>query len=358
MIFGVLERYIGKTIFTTIIITLFILVSLSGMIKFIDQLRKIGEGDYTILGALAFTLLSVPKDIEIFFPMAALLGALFSIGQLAMRSELIVMQAAGFTRMDIACSVIKTAIPLVLLTIGISECVAPQSNKMAHDLRIQKMYGSSLLATKKSGLWAKDGNDFIYIEHIVSEQELSGVNIYHFNDKLRLKTVIYAVTARFKDGVWTLSQVNTANLTNEKQVIGAQALISTWKTNLTPEKLGVVVLDPASLSIKGLYNYLKYMQPSSKDTKRYQLNMWHKIFSPFSVAVMMLMALAFIFGPLRSTAMGIRVITGISFGFLFYVLDQIFSQLTIVYNILPVLGAILPSVIFLLISMYMLLKGK
>ncbi len=358
MIFGILERYIGKTIFKAIIITLFILVSLSSIIKFIDQLRKIGQGDYTILGAVVFTLLSIPKDIEILFPMAALLGAMFSLGQLAMRSELIVMQAAGYTRMDIACSVIKTAIPLVLLTIGISECIAPKGNKMAHDLRVQQMYGSSFVSTKQSGLWAKDGNDFIYIARLVSEKELSGINIYHFNDKLRLETVLHAVNAIFKDGIWTLSQVKTADLTNEQQVRRTQTSISKWNTNLTPEKLGVVVLDPASLSIQGLHNSLKYMQQSSKEAKRYQLNMWNKIFSPFSVAVMMLMGLAFIFGPLRSSSMGIRVITGISCGFLFYVLEKVFSQLTIVYNILPVLGALIPSVTFLLISMYILLKGK
>ena len=95
--FGVLDRYIGKTIFKTIIMTLFMLVSLSGIIKFVDQLRKVGQGEYTALSAGMYTLLSVPKDIEIFFPMAALLGALLGLGQLATRSELVVMQASGFT---------------------------------------------------------------------------------------------------------------------------------------------------------------------------------------------------------------------------------------------------------------------
>ena len=84
--FGVLDRYIGKTIFNTIIMTLFMLVSLSGIIKFVDQLRKVGQGEYTALSAGMYTLLSVPKDIEIFFPMAALLGALLGLGQLATRS--------------------------------------------------------------------------------------------------------------------------------------------------------------------------------------------------------------------------------------------------------------------------------
>ncbi len=45
--FGVLDRYIGKTIFTTIMMTLFMLVSLSDIIKFVDQLKKPGKGATT-----------------------------------------------------------------------------------------------------------------------------------------------------------------------------------------------------------------------------------------------------------------------------------------------------------------------
>ncbi|RJU00477.1 LPS export ABC transporter permease LptG [Serratia marcescens] len=355
--FGVLDRYIGKTIFNTIIMTLFMLVSLSGIIKFVDQLRKVGQGEYTALSAGMYTLLSVPKDIEIFFPMAALLGALLGLGQLATRSELVVMQASGFTRLQIAGSVMKTAIPLVLLTMAIGEWVAPQGEQMARNYRAQQMYGGSLLSTK-SGLWAKDGNDFIYIERVSGDKELSGVNIYHFNDQRRLETVRYAATASFENGVWQLSQVDTSDLTDPKQVTGTQTLTGEWKTNLTPDKLGVVALDPDSLPISGLHNYVKYLKQSGQEASRYQLNMWSKIFSPLSVAVMMLMALSFIFGPLRSVPMGIRVVTGISFGFLFYVLDQIFGPLSLVYSMPPVLGALLPSMLFLLISVYMLLKRK
>lgn len=113
---------------------------------------------------------------------------------------------------------------------------------------------------------------------------------------------------------------------------------------------------PDALSISGLYNYTKYLKQSGQMSGRYQLNMWSKIFQPLSVAVMMLMALSFIFGPLRSVSMGMRVVTGISFGFLFYVLDQIFGPLSLVYNIPPVLGALLPSAAFFAVSVYMLLK--
>ncbi|CCV30905.1 TPA: LPS export ABC transporter permease LptG [Yersinia enterocolitica] len=353
--FGVLDRYIGRTILNTILMTLFMLVSLSGIIKFVDQLRKVGQGDYSAASAGMYTLLSIPKDIEIFFPMAALLGALLGLGTLATRSELVVMQASGFTRMQIAASVMKTAIPLVLLTMAIGEWVAPQGEQMARNFRAQQMYGGSLLSTQ-SGLWAKDGSDFIYIQRVSGDKELTGVNIYHFDKQDRLLSVRYAATATFEDNLWRLSQVDESDLSNPNKVTGSQTLTGEWKTNLTPEKLGVVAMNPDSLSISGLHDYSKYLRQSGQESSRYELNMWGKIFAPFSVAVMMLMALSFIFGPLRSVPMGVRVVTGIFFGFVFYVLDQIFGPLSLVYNIPPVIGALLPSILFLLISVYLLLK--
>lgn len=357
--FGVLDRYIGKTIFNTIMATLFMLVSLSGIIKFVDQLRKTGQGEYTALGAGLYTVLSVPKDIEIFFPMAALLGALLGLGTLAQRSELVVMQASGFTRMQIAASVMKTAIPLVLLTMAIGEFVAPQGEQMARNYRAQQLVGGSLLSTQ-NGLWAKDGDNFIFIEQIKDNSELSGISIYSFNKARRLETVRYAASAKYnvEKKLWDLAEVDQSNLTDPKQVTGSQTLSGEWKTTLTPDKLGVVALDPDALSISGLYNYVKYLKQSGQVSSRYQLNMWSKIFQPLSVAVMMLMALSFIFGPLRSVSMGMRVVTGISFGFIFYVLDQIFGPLSLVYNIPPIMGALLPSGAFFAISVYMLLKRR
>ncbi|WJY14653.1 LPS export ABC transporter permease LptG [Pectobacteriaceae bacterium CE90] len=355
--FGVLDRYIGKTIFNTIMMTLFMLVSLSGIIKFVDQLRKVGQGSYSVMGAGIYTLLSVPKDIEIFFPMAALLGALLGLGTLATRSELVVMQASGFTRLQIAGSVMKTAIPLVLLTMMIGEWGAPQGEQLARNYRSQMMYGGSILSSQ-NGLWAKDGTDFVYIQRVVSDTELAGVNIYHFDKNDKLLFVRYAASANFDDGVWKLSQVEESDLQNSKQIGGSQMLSGVWKTNLTPDKLSAVALDPSALSIHGLYNYIKYLKQSGQESNRYQLNMWSKLFSPFSVAVMMLMALSFIFGPLRSVSAGMRIVIGISFGFLFYVLDQIFGPLSLVYHIPPILGALLPSMLFLVISILLLLKRR
>ncbi|MCK9780306.1 MULTISPECIES: LPS export ABC transporter permease LptG [Enterobacterales] len=355
--FGVLDRYIGRTILQSILMTLFLLVSLSGIIKFVDQLRKVGQGDFTTLDAGVYAILNILKDVQIFFPMAALLGALLGLGALATRSELVVMQASGFTRLQIAGSVMKTAIPLVLLTVLIGEWGAPQGEQYARNYRAEKIMGNSLVSTNR-GMWAKDGNQFIHINRIKSQNEMQGITLYDFNHDRKLETVRYASSATYDTNkkTWMLKQVEESDLTDLQKITGKKQVSLEWQTRLTPEKLSVVALDPDALSISGLYQYVKYLKQSGQESANYELNFWKKIFAPISVAVMMLMALSFIFGPLRTVPMGLRVLTGISFGFLFYIVNEVSGRLSLVYGIPAVIAALVPGILFLTLSLWLLMK--
>ena len=352
--FSILDRYIGKTILNTIGICLFLLISLSGIIRFIDQLRRI-KVDYDAVSVGFYSLLMVPKDLEVFFPMAALLGGLIGLGILASRSELIVMETSGFSRFKIALAVMKTALPLVILTMAIGEWVAPISEQTARNMRSEKLYGDSLLAQQGS-LWAKDGNDYVYIGHVDNDSAISNIDIYSV-DKNKLLSITHANNGVFENGVWTLSEIEKNDLSNSNQVTGINMLTMQWKTNITPDKLSIVAFEPESLSASGLYQYSQYLKDSGQDTKYYDLLFWKKLIKPVSVAVMLLLALSFIFGPLRSVSMGVRVIIGISFGFIFYIADNLFAQVSIVMGIYPIVGSMLTSLVFLLIS-YILFKRK
>lgn len=351
--FRIFDRYIGKTILNTTFLVLFMLTALSSIIRFIEQLRRVND-NYTFLSATYYTLLLVPKDIELFFPIAALLGALIALGMLASKSELVVMEAAGFSRFRIIKAVLKTAIPLVLLTMAIGEWVAPYCEQYARNMYSEKMYGGTLIATKNS-IWAKDGTSFVHIGSIDSSANLHDITIYTLaaNKLIRL---MHAQAAHYADNSWQLTEVNTSDLSNLNQIKGSNQLHSRWNSTITPDKLGLFALDPQSLSATGLYYYITYLKNSDQDATNYQLLFWKKIFTPFSVAVMMLLALSFIFGPLRSVPMGLRILTGIVFGFLFYISDTLISQLSIVVGFSPFIAALVTSLLFLLFSFYLLNK--
>lgn len=353
--FGILDRYIGKTIISTILLALFMLTSLSGIIRFIEQLRRLAE-NYTAFSAINYSLLMVPKDIELFFPIAALLGALIGLGALATKSELVVMETAGFSRICIAKAVMKTAIPLVILTMALGEWVAPRSEQLARNMYSEKVYGSALIASQNS-IWAKDDNNFVHIERINNDGSINNIDIYTVKNNKLIK-LTHATSGKFENNRWRLWQVDESDLTDLNKIEGKRLISYDWETTISPDKLGFVALDPQSLSVSGLYRYINYLTKNGQDASNYTLLFWKKIFKPISVAVMMLMALSFIFGPLRMVSMGVRVIIGIVFGFLFYICDMLFSQISLVVGFNPIIGALLTSFVFFCFSLYLLRKKR
>ena len=339
-----LDRYIGKSILGSIFATLLTLVGLSAIIKFVEQFRSVGKGTYDIWQAVAFIGLTIPKDIETFFPMAALLGALMALGNLASRSELVVMQAAGFSRFKIGMAVMKTALPLVLLTMVIGEWGIPQTEQFARDMRARALSGGSMLSMK-NGVWAKDGNNFVFVRRVTDDAKLNDIYIYTFDQHRNLTELKHANQASYS--MISKDEITTSNRLSEK-----------WETNLTPDKLGAVSLRPTSLSISGLYNYISFLRETGQDVSRFELTFWRKIFQPVSVGVMMLLALSFIFGSLRSVTAGARIVTGICFGFLFYVVNEIFGQMSVVYNMPAVFGALMPSLLFIVMIWWLLSRKR
>ena len=354
---NVLERYIGKTILSSIMLTLFMLVGLGAIIKFVEEFRAVGQGSYDGLHAAYYTFLTIPRDVETFFPIAALLGSLMGLGNLASRSELVVMQASGFSRFRIGLAVMKTAIPLVIFTMLIGEWGVPQTEQYARNMRSIAQSGGSMLATQ-GGFWAKDGKDFIYIRQISSETHLNGLLIYEF-DKRELKSILKAGQATYADPQgWVLQHVEKSTIQGDNLIQSKEA-DQVWKTSITPSKLGIVSLKPESLSITGLADYVGFLKETGQDPKRFEITFWRKVFQPISMAVMMLLAISFIFGPLRSSTMGAKIVIGILAGFVFYVANIVFGNLSLVVSWLPVpIGALTPSLLCLCAVWWLLNKKR
>ena len=351
--FRILDVYVGKTIITTILLVLSVFVGLSAVIKFVEQLRAVGEGSYTMLSALYFVLLGMPRDIELFFSMAALLGSLVGLGMLASSSELVVMQAAGISKVRIGFSVLKTAVPLMIVVMALGEWGAPTTQQMARDLRLQATSGGSMVSVR-NGVWARDANDFIFISK-VNGDSIEGLNLWRFDTNKQLASTLFAETADYLgDNRWEMHDIQITDMSNE-QVLSKQTLESDiWQTTLVPNKLAIVTVDLNELPLSGLWDYTQYLKDSEQDASRYELAFWRKATQPVSVAVMMLMALSFVFGPLRSVTMGARILSGVVAGFTFYISSEFFGPVSLVYGISPLFGALGPSLVFLTIAMLLL----
>jgi len=342
--FKIIDLYIARTLLSTTALSLTVLVGLSALIKFIEQMKSVGRGSYTITEAGIYVLLSLPRELEQFFPMATLLGGLIGMGLLASNSELVVMQSAGLSRLNITVSAMKSALVMVLFVMALGEWVSPVSESKAKELRTQAISGGSLFSSDQL-TWAKDGDNFVSIGEVIDRNNLLNVNVYEFDSDLNLRQITTAEKANFADDRWQFSDV-LYTFIGDQQIRSQHVDLGSWESSLTPDKLGVVTIKPEALSIQGLIEYVNYLENNSQDSGRYSLALWRKILQPVSIAVMLLMALSFVFGPLRSVTMGARIIMGVLAGFAFFISNETFGTFSLVFQIPPILGAIVPSVVF------------
>ena len=77
---------------------------------------------------------------------------------------------------------------------------------------------------------------------------------------------------------------------------------------------------------------------------------------PLSTAVMVVLAIPFVFANIRSGNLGQSLFVGIMLGLGFYVANKGFGYIVLAYGISPLFGATLPVIAFLFLAMVMMRK--
>ena len=341
-----ITRYLAKTILVTTLLAMLLWVGLEFIFSFVSEIRHVGTGNYGAWEAVLFIILSMPTQIANLFPMSALIGALLGLGILASRSELIIMRVSGMSVGDILRAVLKLAFAFALLVCVMGEWVGPYTDRIAHNQKALALSGGKALRTSH-GIWLKDDEDFVHIQAIEEPGRLEGVSRYIFDGQQDLKIASYAHHALFDKDHWVLYNVRQTifypDHTDSQKMATQQ-----WVSHIDPKILSLVeVKDLNELSLQGLWSTIQYRQANGLDAGHYQLAFWQKLMRPFAVMIMMFLAIPCIFGPLRSATMGLRILAGVMLGFVFYTFDQLFGPLMLVYHLPPILGACLPSLLFL-----------
>ena len=343
-----IDRYIGQTVLATIIIVLVVLVGLFTFFSFIDEVDDIGKQRYGSWEAIQYVALEIPRHIYDVFPSAVLLGSLLGLGLLANSSELTVMRAAGVSVLRIVFSVLKVGLLLIFFVMIIGETLAPMSEQYAHSMRAtaQSEHEHQQVAfSRLSGFWARDGHDFINIRTIFPDGGFGGIVLYEFDEENRLQILSHARAAYYEQGEWVLKDVER-NLITPTRVIREWLPNSTWEAILKPDLIKIVVIHPHKLSSLGLYKYVQYLKQNGQRTAQYELAFWTRLSYPLVGVTMIVLAIPFVFGSLRSVSVGQRVLIGALLGVGFHMLNQASGNIGLVYNIHPAMSAFLPPLLF------------
>lgn len=345
-----LERYLGKAVIAGTLMALLLLVSVATLIDFVNEMDDIGKQGYTYLRAILYILFTMPQRVYELFPFAMLLGSLISLGNLAANSEIVVMRATGISAGRIIGAAMKTGLIMTIAIMLLGEFVAPISEQNAKNLR-NFTTNKQVKLSLRNGLWAKDGNRFLNIKDVFPNKRLGRVRIFEMDDNGRLREFIWIKSAIYNDNMWELSSI----VRREISADGVKSKVSgkeKWSRLLAPDLFDVIVVKPKYMSASKLHRYVEYLKQNGLDSSLYELSFWTRFTIPLSGLVMVLIAMPFVFGSLRTGGAGQRLFIGVLIGVVFHLSYQAFINLGLVYRAPPVVAATFPLLMTVVVALF------
>ena len=367
----IFERYLARQIYSAFGFILFALVAL---FLFFDILSELGsvKGQYTLPLALLHVLLKAPSRISEIIPIAGLIGSIYVFAMLASQSEFTILRIAGLDIRKGLITLAKISLPLIIFTLVMSEWLGPYTESLSDRIRM-KALGSSYNSQFKTGVWVKDrlrdadgsgpvrpGVRYVNVGKIGQDNEIQNIRMYEFDDAYRLLSIRSAVSGRFDEaGTWVLDDVTETRFKETKQtdplnpVYSAQTFTQpnvSLDSEVTPDILSVLLVSPEKMSIFSLGSFISHLLDNKQDAQRHSIAFWKKVIYPFTIFVMLTLALPFAYLKVRAGSVGIKVFGGIMLGMSFQLLNSLFSNIGLLGAWPSPITALTPPMLYFILA--------
>jgi len=349
-----LNRHVGSSVFGAIMLVLLVVLAVDVISALINEVEDI-RNDYTFKNVLVYIGLTFPSRIYNQLPLASLIGCLIGLGLLASNSELVIMRSAGVSVQRIVWFVLRPALLLVLLGYLLGEYVIPYSDQYAESQRSVQRLGIESQSSS-SGVWNREGNEFIHFNAVYPGGLVYGVTRYRFDDNQNLVEASFSQEARFIGDYWQEENVRVTRLYGSRTE--TENLIKRrWDSGFTPDLLNLLSVETESLSMQSLYRYTDYLQQQGRDSADRELIFWQKALQPLSIAGLVFIAISFIFGPLRQVTMGNRIFIGVVVGIAFRTSQDLLGPSSLVFGFSPLLAVAMPIILCMAIGLVLLRRA-
>lgn len=345
---GILTQYMMRTILAMTALVLVVLLALAGLFEFIAELDDT-QGDYQTPQAVLYTLLRLPQLAFEMLPVAALIGSLLGLGALASNSEIIVMRSSGLSIIRLAGMVVITGLSLLILTGLLGEFIGPPLDYYARNMRLEARYEQ---ADDRLGseAWVRDGPVFLHLERVSTEFDFGSIYVFRFDEFNELESIARAENSGIDDNdQWVLENFRETRFSDDGVHV-VESSLAVESFDIDAEVLGISLVKPQSLSGRGLFNYISYLNRNSLDANRYETELWYRIARTATITIMPVLALAFVFGSLRTGGAGARLMMGVVIGLGYYLASEMLANSGQVFNLNPAVIAWLPSALLLIIT--------
>ena len=354
------RRLFNRDIVSSVAFVAVAFLSLFFFIDFVEELADVAKG-YTVLHALAYTLLQAPGHLYELMPIAVLIGTIYALARLAQSSEYTILRTGGLGPGRALALLAQLGLMFALLTYVVGDWVAPFSERHATEL-LARAKGKVRIGT--AGAWLKDKaltpqGERSYSVNVGSagaDATLQDVRIFEFDADGRLVRRIGAARAQIGDDSWRLEDVRVTRWSasdNPAASVAAEEKLPSlvWPSSLSAGVVAAAVLPLSTMSTIELFRYIGHLSDNEQAAQRHEIQFWKRALYPFACLVMMALALPFAYLHARAGGVSLKVFAGIMLGISFVLLNNMAGHLGLLRDWTPWITAAAPSALFLLVSL-------
>lgn len=349
-------RYVARAALGGLVLVLAALLALYSLIDVLRELRHLGD-DYSVLAIFSYVAMSMPRRLYEVFPFAALIGTLIGLGGLAGTHELTALRAVGISRRQIVAMALVGGVALLAGVMLMAETVMPDMETHARADREQARRGQVDLS-RGGGLWLRDGSAILHAGQSLwqSDEEIAFVDlqIYELGPDTVPDRIIQARRASHDGRAWRLTGVSIQHLGMGSDPRPVQSEDMSYPSRIDPDLFEAAVNKPKFMSARDLTRLSEYMEANGLDARPYRLAYWGKMFFPLGVIAMMLIGMPFVFGPVRDKGWGMRVLTGIGLGVVFFMANRGLQSAAYLVDVPLWLSSAAPPAIFIVLALLLL----
>ena len=351
-----LDRYIGRSVLGATLLAWLVVSVLDALFVLLGQLGDVGRGDYGLPDAVLYVLLGLPTRAWQAFPMAALIGVLLGLGNLAEQRELDAFRLAGCSPRRLVAAVMQTGVLLLAAMLLVGEGFAPRAQHLAQQLRGEAIYAGSSVQ-HAGGFWVRDGQRFIQVAQSGADGSLDGLAVYELASDARLARVTAAERARPREDGWQLEAVRVTQFHENRVGVTRQAQAD-WPALIDKRLARLLTRNPDTLSLPELGEYIEHLRRNGSDVGAWRLNFWQRLAAPLGALAMLLLAAGLVLGALGRRPLGQRLLVAVLAGLAFQLLGGVIAHAGVVYGMNAGVSAFLPAATVLLLAGVFVLRGQ
>ena len=348
MIAKTLSRYFAMRFVSSVVGSFLGVIALAAMIDYVELMRRGADWPNATAWLLAkISMYRVPQLTERLLSFSVLVSAMSCYLTLSRRHELVIARAAGVSAWQFVTPAIVAAFLLGTIATTLYNPVAAMLHERSKRLEADMQGGTSALQQFLSGFWVRQkSNDGGAIINAISSREqgaqLGGVSVYVFDNSGHFQQRIEAKSAILQEGYWLLEDARIYVTTGV-----APEFEHTYQlpTNLTLEQVRESFATPETVPFWQLSTYIDLAEQAGLRAAGYRLQYDQLLARPFLLAAMVLLAASVSLRFFRFGGVQKMILSGISAGFLLFVLSKITEDMSKSELLPPLAGAWIPVMV-------------